>query len=325
MPADKQYVNELQEKAAVSSVFMATDKMIHTDRNGKPFMSLNLCDATGSINGRLWDKVEELAQRFEAGDFIQVKGHVQVYQNRKQVVIHDLHKAEANDVTLKDFIAKGESDPEELHARVLIIVETISNQYIKQLILSVLNDSEIKPHLLKAPAAKTIHHAYMGGLLEHIVSICSLMDSIAKHYTFLDRDLLMFGAIFHDIGKVSELSIDTGIRYTDAGRLVGHMAIACEWIDKKASQIEDFPADLKDVLKHIVLSHHGRLEYGSPKLPMLIEAMVVAMIDELDSRIDMVAKFMKEEVSTGEDWTRYHSQLERYFYLKFFRNKTRDT
>ena len=178
--------------------------------------------------------------------------------------------------------------------------------------------------LLKAPAAKTIHHAYRGGLLEHVLSITDLMRVIGAHYAWLDPDLLIFGAIYHDLGKLFELEITEGIHYTHSGRLVGHMAVACEMIDRFTAVQPDFPPKLKDCLKHIVLSHHGKLEYGSPKLPMFPEAMVVAMIDDLDSKMNTVFNFCKTEVQSlppGESWTHFHPGFERYFYLDFFRRR----
>ena len=183
---------------------------------------------------------------------------------------------------------------------------------------------DLQERLLKAPAAKTIHHAYRGGLLEHVLSIVDLMGVLAAHYPLLDRDLLVFGAIYHDLGKLFELDITEGIHYTHSGRLVGHMAIACEMIDRFTAEQTDFPADLRDVCKHIVLSHHGKLEYGSPKLPMFPEAMVVAMIDDLDSKLNTVFGFLRTEVQSApptESWTHYNPAFERYFYLDFFRKR----
>lgn len=321
----KQYVRDLQEKDSVASVFLATDKVVAADKNGKPFMSLNLNDATGSINAKLWEKVDEYAQQFRSGDFVEVKGHVQLYQNRKQVVVHELRVASDDHVQLKDYVATGQVDPELLFTELLTLVRTMKDAHIQKLCEDVLNDPQFKVKFLNSPAAKTIHHAYRGGLIEHIVSICHLLEAVAKQYPELNRDLLIFGGIFHDIGKVWELEVANQISYSDSGRLVGHMGIACELIDQKAQRIMGFPSELRDILKHIVLSHHGKLEYGSPKLPMLPEAVVVAMIDELDSRMNTILTFMHEEVKSGERWTRFHPQLERYFYLDVLRKRLSET
>ena len=193
--------------------------------------------------------------------------------------------------------------------------------FIRQLLEDSLNDEEIRQALIRAPAAKTIHHAYMGGLLEHIVSICGVMQGLASHYSFLNLDYLLFGAIFHDLGKIRELKIEEGIQYTDAGRLVGHMGIAADIIENKSQKILGFSEEKKNLLKHIVYSHHGKLEYGSLKTPAFPEAYVVAMIDDLDSKLNTMVDFMKEELTSGEKWTRYHQGFDRYFFLEILRAK----
>jgi 3'-5' exoribonuclease len=186
--------------------------------------------------------------------------------------------------------------------------------------LDVLNDAELRPKILQAPAAKSIHHAYVSGLLEHVLSICGLMKFLHGHYRNqgieLKLDYLIFGAIFHDIGKIWELELTHGIAYTDKGKLLGHMAMAVELIEKKSSRILGFPEMTKDLLKHIVLSHHGKLEYGSPKLPMFLEAFLVAAIDDLDSKVNTIGMFIQSERASGETWSKFHPLFERYFLLK---------
>ncbi len=317
----KQFVKDLKDKESVSSVFLAADKTVLTDRNGKSYMSFNLIDASGTINARIWDKVEDWTRVFEAGDFVRIKGHVQTYQNRRQIIVHDIVKAPGDSVALKDFVGTAVEDPHTMFARLEKLVASFEDVQIRELLLLVLNEPEAKGLMMRSPAAKSIHHAYLGGLLEHILSICEIMEFLAKHYPFLNRDLLIFGAIFHDIGKIYELAFEDGIKYTDRGRLVGHMAIACEMIDKHSGKVEGLDQAKIDILKHIVLSHHGKLEYGSPKLPSLPEAMIVAMIDELDSKLNTVIKFMRGELGTGESWTRLSPQFDRYFFLDFLRAK----
>lgn len=317
----KQFVRDLKDRDHVTSVFLAVDKAVLTDRNGKPYMSFNLSDASGAINARIWDGVENWINAFEPGDFVRVKGVVQTYQNRKQLIVNEISKSDGTQVDLKDFVRETMEDPKELYTRLLGFVKSMKDDQIRKLTELALSDEEVHGLLLRAPAAKTIHHAYMGGLLEHIVSICSIMDFLAGHYSFLNRDLLLFGAIFHDLGKIWELSLEDGIKYTDRGRLVGHMVLSCELIDRLIKEIPDFERKKEDVLKHIVLSHHGKYEYGSPKEPALIEAMVVAMIDELDSKINTVIEFMRQELGTGERWTRLNPKFDRYFLLDFLRSR----
>ena len=319
MDQQKQFVQDLKEKDQIKSIFIATDKTVLVDRNGKKYLSINLRDSTGAINGRLWDRVEDVENVFTSGDFVWVKGHVQIYQNRRQVIIHDLRKADTAEVNFDNFINGTDRKIDDLWNDFIEFIHSIKNTHIAQLLKLTVNDEKNANQIKQAPAAKSIHHAYMGGLLEHIVSICQLMNFLASHYKNLDRDLLLFGAIFHDIGKIEELQLDAGIQYSSKGRLVGHMGIACEFIDKYSSQILGFPEELKNILKHIVLSHHGKLEYGSPKEPSFPEAIVVAMVDDLDSKLNTIFSFMEDELEGGESWTRYHQGFDRYFYLEIFK------
>lgn len=321
MQTSKQFVKDLKDRDSVLSTFLAVDRQILKDRNGKPYMSLNLADATGSINARIWEKVEDWQKVFEPGDFVKVKGHVQTYQSRKQIIVHDVEKMGSDQIDLKDFVVRSALDPQLMWKQLLEMVESIDNDHVRELSLRVLNRPGLKEQMLKAPAAKSIHHAYLGGLLEHVLSIAQIMNFLAGHYTSLDRSLLLFGALFHDLGKLWELSVEEGIKYTNTGRLVGHMVIICEVIDETVREIHEFPLELKDVLKHIVLSHHGKLEFGSPKEPMLPEAVMVAMIDDLDSKMNTILGFMMNELSLNESWTRLHPQFSRYFYLDFLRRK----
>lgn len=312
---EKQTVQSLQDKSNVDSLFLVKEKNVSVGKNGRPFMGLQLGDATGSIDARLWDRVDELSREFEVGDILKVKGLVQIFQNRKQLIVHRLERVESSTVDMADFIPATARNSEDMMVELLQMVRTMKNDYLRQLVLDTLEDPEIRPLVLRAPAAKSIHHAWLGGLLEHILSICKIMDFMGTHYSFLNRDLLLFGAIFHDIGKVWELSYDNGIAYTDRGRLIGHMQIACELIDKKSSRILGFSEELRDICKHIILSHHGKLEYGSPKRPKFLEAMVVAMVDDFDSKVATIKTIMDNERGSGEKWSRYSELFDRYFLL----------
>jgi 3'-5' exoribonuclease len=320
----KRFVRDIKEKDHLQTVFLVTEKNSGTDRNGKAFLSLTLADGTGHLNARMFERVDEAAKAFEVGDVVWIKGFVQLFQNRKQVIVHDLRKAVEGEYQMTDLVADLGGDPGRHLASLLEIVAGLQDRFVRQLLVDTLNDVDLQPLLLKAPAAKTIHHAYRGGLLEHVHSIVRVMQSLAGHYEFLNSDLLIFGAIFHDLGKVFELDLSQGIHYTRRGRLVGHMVLACEIIERKAAAIEGFPEDLLDVLKHIVLSHHGKLEYGSPKLPMLPEAVVVAMIDDLDSKMNTLFHFLRNEIENvpaEEKWSHYHPGFERYFFLEYFRRQ----
>lgn len=321
---ERQSIQSLKDKDAVDSLYLVKEKTVAVGKNGRPFMGLQLGDSTGSIDGRLWDRVDELSREFEVGDVLRVKGQVQLFQNRKQLIVHRLERVDSATVNFEDFIPKASKNVEDMLVELLQMVRTMKNDHLRQLVLDTLEDPEIRPMILKAPAAKSIHHAWLGGLLEHILSICKIMDFMGAHYPFLNRDLLIFGGIFHDIGKLWELSYDNGISYTDRGRLIGHMQIACELIDKKASRILGFNEELRDICKHIILSHHGKLEYGSPKRPKFLEAMVVAMVDDFDSKVSTLKSVIEAERGSGEKWSRYNELFDRYFLLEDLKEKLND-
>lgn len=317
----KVFVRDLQDKQVFHSVFLARDKALLTGKNGKAYISLFLADSSGSVDARVWDNVDALNEAFQSGDIVRVKGQVQIFQNRKQIIVHRLERALPEEYSMSDFVSSSRRAPEEMLAELIKIAEGMQDTHIRQLTLDTLRDPEIRARLLVAPAAKSIHHAYVGGLLEHVLSICGLMKALGSHYEnqqiHLKTDLLLFGAIFHDIGKVWELDVGNGISYTDKGKLLGHMVMAVELVERKASRILGFPDQLKDLLKHIILSHHGRLEYGSPKTPMFLEAFIVAAIDDLDSKINTIAKFVESERESGDTWSKFNTLFERYFMLKY--------
>lgn len=314
-------IKDFTDKDNVEAPLLVKEKHVSLGKNGRPFMSLLLGDSSGQIDGRVWDNVDALSREFEVGEVIFVRGQIQLFQNRRQLIVHRLEKPDPATVNLDEFIPKSSRNVDDLFAELMKLARSMQNEQIRRLILDTLEDPEIKPMILRAPAAKTIHHAWIGGLLEHVLSIAKTMEFLAAHYPFMNRDLLLFGAIFHDIGKVWELSWDQGIQYTNRGRLIGHMEIACELVDRKASRIMGFDPALRDILKHIILAHHGRYEYGSPKLPSFIEAYVVSMIDELDSKINTMHTLIENERGSGDGWSRYSEMFERSFLLDNLKEK----
>lgn len=318
-------IKNLNDKDPVQDrIFLVKDKILGVGKTGKSFLTVLIGDQSGQLDGRIWDNIEELQTRFEIGDLIKVKGLVQIYNQRKQLIIHRLEKVDDPALNKDDFkIKERQIDTHALYSELFQMVNAIEIQPLKQLMLDCLQDEEIKPRLLKAPAAKSIHHAHRGGLLEHIVSICKVMQFMASHYSYLNKDLLIFGAIFHDLGKIWELdqTEQQQIYYTAPGQLLGHMLLACELVEKRSQRILGFPEDLRMILKHIILAHHGKLEYGSPKVPMFPEAMVVAMIDDMDSKMDTMMSFITQERQSGESWSRFNENFERYFYLDDLKTK----
>ncbi|MEM7645314.1 MAG: OB-fold nucleic acid binding domain-containing protein [Pseudomonadota bacterium] len=318
---EKLFVADLTDKQVVQTTFLAKNKLLLTDKKGNQYISLYLSDRSGSVDAKIWDNIERTKNVFESGDIVSVKGQVQLFQNKKQIIVHKIEPIKDEDIDFQDYVGEVSREPEEILQEILQIVQKVESSHIQQLILSTLNDPSIKDKLLKSPAAKSIHHVKVGGLIEHILSISKLMVFIADQYPQLNFDLLLFGAIFHDLGKVWELEwTQKGIRYTDKGRLIGHLVMSSELIEKKASQILGFPDELIMILKHIILSHHGKLEYGSPKVPMLLEAYVVWMIDDFDSKVDSISQFMGQDTSGEERWTSFNNLYQRHFFKNNFKS-----
>ena len=314
------FVAELSDKMSIESVFLIREKHFGTGKNGKSFLTLQLGDRSGSVDSRVWENAEAMQLIYQLGDIVRVKGVIQLFQSRLQLIVHKMEKLDSATVESDLLVAASRRTPDAMEADLHDLVAKLDAGPIRDLLQSALAEPEIKLRLRTHPAAKTIHHAYRSGLLEHILSIAKLMNLIHAHYTSegvtLDRGLLVFGAIFHDIGKLWELEGEAPYGYSDRGRLLGHMSIAVELIERKSIEIEGMTDRLKDKLKHIILSHHGRLEYGSPKEPMFLEAIIVAMIDDFDSKVNSIHHFAEAERANGAEWSRLHPQLGRYLLLR---------
>ncbi|CAN5450130.1 HD domain-containing protein [soil metagenome] len=314
------FVAELTDKMSVESIFLIREKHFGTGKNGKSYLTLQLGDRSGSIDSRVWENAEAMQLIYQLGDVVRVKGVIQLFQSRMQLIVHKMEKLATADVEPDLLIAASRRSPDAMEADLMDLVEKLDAGPVRTLLQMTLAEPEVKNRLRTHPAAKTIHHAYRSGLLEHILSIAKLMNLIHAHYTSegvgLDRSLLVFGAIFHDIGKLWELEGEGPYGYTDRGRLLGHMSIAVELVERKSADIPEMTDRLKDKLKHIILSHHGRLEYGSPKEPMFLEALIVAMIDDFDSKVNSIHHFAEAERANGAEWSRLHPQLGRYLLLR---------
>lgn len=314
------FVAEFVEKAHIEGYFLVKEKVFGTGKNGKNYLSFQLGDRTGSVDARVWDNAEALQLIVQTGDVVQVRGQIQLFQSRQQLVVHKMERVSEAEVEPGLLVMASRRTPEAMEQELLEIVKELDLGPIRTLLLNTMSDPQIRQRLLIHPAAKTIHHAYRSGLLDHILSIAKLMQAIHAHYTAggvaLDLNYLIFGAIFHDLGKIWELEGEGPYQYSYRGRLVGHMAIALEMIDAKVVDIPEMDSRTLDKLKHIVLSHHGKLEYGSPKEPAFLEAALVAMVDEFDSRVASLTQFISAERTGGAEWSRLHPQLNRYFLLR---------
>ncbi len=312
------YIKDIVEQERIEGHFLARDRNNGTTKNGKPYIALNLSDKTGIVKARIWDNAVKLGSRFSQGDIVRVKGFAIVYQGMLQININDMERITYTDDLLSEFLPSSENDLEECFNEIISLADSLNNKSLKQLLKIIFDDTEIASAFKKAPAAKAIHHDYIGGLLEHTLSITRLACDMSKHYAHVNRDILIAGAILHDIGKIYELSYDRSFDYTDAGRLEGHIVLGVEIVNSKISLIPDFPKELALVLKHMILSHHGQLDFGSPKRPKTPEALLLSYLDDIDAKMCVFVDFIKKEKRADSKWTSYHKLLDRYIYTDTF-------
>jgi len=309
----KQFINDLKPGDLVDDVFVLSEKNMAQKKDGNNYLNVTLSDKTGSVKGVVWDNVERIATGVSSGDFVQINANVSEYKNAVQLVIRGMASCSANEVDPAQFLPASSRNVDDMFERLLKLCDSLEAGYMKALLYAFWDDPEFVSRFKTAPAAKKMHHAYIGGLLEHTLSMASLADKVAAHYRGINRDLLIAGAILHDIGKTKELEYTFKIDYSDQGRLLSHIVIGIEMVEEKLSTIEDFPKDQKLLLKHMIISHHGTREFGSPEPPKTIEAVLLNYIDEMDSKVMGIRDFMASG-DQSETWTAYHRLLERHFY-----------
>ncbi len=295
------------ENKIITSGFVVAAKQVKPKKTGEPYLALTLADCTGQIEAKMWDNVTEAIDAFEQDDFIKVKGLVNKYNNRWQLTIHKLRRLGEGEVEFADYLPATTKDVDALWRTLTEFVASMRNTQLKAVVEAFLADAAFAAALRNAPAAKTLHHAYIGGLLDHMVSLFNVCDLACRNYPQIDRDLLLTGAFLHDIGKIHELSYARSFAYTTRGQLLGHMIIELEMLQAKLPP--SFPDALKIVLEHLIISHHGEYEFGSPKLPMFPEALMLHYLDDLDSKMEsMRAHFEREPEMV---WTSYNASLGR--------------
>lgn len=305
------YCKELQPNQTITTLFLVTNKEIRQKKTGEPYLSLFLGDRTGEVEARMWDNVSDVMETFEREDFVKVKGLIQIFHNRPQLTIHKMQKVADSDVDFTDYFPASERNPDEMFAELRGIVAGLANPHLRALLEALLDDAEIARRYRTAPAAKQIHHAYLGGLIEHVLSLCAMAKVAAAHYRIVDVDLLLTGVILHDIGKIYELSYDRGFNYTTEGQLLGHMTIALRMVGDKLRDLPGFPPRLRTLVEHMIVSHHGRLEFGSPKVPQFAEAMLLHYLDDLDSKMECMRVLVDRDRLVEGCFTSYSPSMER--------------
>jgi len=315
----RQFVKQLGDQDAVDEIFVASGKQLRPNRNGNLYLQVQLSDRSGAINAMLWNANEKLYRSFENGDYVRAEGTSQLYQGAIQMIVTHLTKADASEVREEDFMAINTKHIDLLSVRLGEILRGVEDVPLRSLAEAFLADDEFMRKFTRAPAGVKNHHAYVGGLLEHVVNIMEVALLIAGRYPQLDRNLLLLGIFLHDMGKIDELSYDRGFAYTDEGQLIGHLVIAVSLLEKKIAEAEQLagepiPEDLVLQLKHMIVSHHGSYEYGSPKLPMTLEAVALHHLDNLDAKIHSFDQLMRDDPSVDSRWTHYNVNLGRKLY-----------
>jgi len=320
----RKFVTELPAQGPVDQVFLATRKQLRPNRNGQLYLQVELADRSGSITGRMWNASDFQLAAFDDGDYVHVEGNTQLYSGNLQIIITAISRADPRAIDEAEFRVLAAADLAKLRDELGAILSTVRHEPLRELVAETLADDHLMAAMARSPAGVKQHHAYAGGLLEHVVALLRIADRVAPLYPALDRDLLLVGVLFHDIGKTVELESERGFSYTDAGQLLGHVLLGLEILDAKIRAIEDrtgrpFDEEAATLVKHMVASHHGEYEFGAPKLPMTLEAVALHHIDQLDARIAATAQLLQNEAALDGGWTQYHANLGR----KFFRGRGR--
>jgi 3'-5' exoribonuclease len=314
------FVSGLQANQSITTTFLVKNKELKSKKTGEPYLSLTLGDRSGELDAKMWDNVEEVENTFDRDDFVKVKGLVQVYRNRPQLTIHKLRRCQDQEVDFADYFPKTTKDVEIMFEELLGIVDGIENGHLRELLMSLLTDEDFSTRFKQAPAAKSLHHAWIGGLLEHTLSLCKLCKLVVQNYEGVDVDLLLTGAVLHDIGKIHELNYTRSFSYTTEGQLLGHMILELDMVNEKIAQLEAFPRELKLLVQHLIVSHHGEHEFGSPKLPMFPEALLLHCLDNLDSKLEAMKLLLRNDPNIEGDWTGYNAMFGRPLFKGFKKN-----
>ena len=310
----KQMIANLHPGEPVDATFMVEQASLRTARNGSTYLNAVFCDRTGRIDGKLWDASEALARSIAVDDFVHLKGKVESYQNQLQINIRSITRAETESLRLGDYLPQSERNPGEMMEELQSILATVEDADLKALIDDFLSDETFSAAFRTAPAAMRNHHAYLGGLLEHTLSMAQVAVRLLDHYTDLRRDLLLAGVFLHDIGKTRELVYNRTFRFSSTGNLVAHVVLGVLMLEEHARKRTEFPEEKLDMLRHMILSHHGALEFGAPRLPMFAEAMALHYLDNLDAKLKDFSDIIAEDQSADPEWTDYSRRLERRLY-----------
>ena len=307
----RRLITELQPQTQVDQLFLATHKQLRPNRNGQLYLQVDLADKSGMITGRLWNASDDDFDAFEDGDYVRVEGHTQLYSGSLQLIVTAIERADPRTVDETEFRVLSTTDIDRLRAELAALAGTVRAAPLRELVAEILADEDLVAAFCRSPAGVKHHHAYAGGLLDHVVNLLRLADRIAPLYPDLDRDLLLVGVLVHDVGKTVELESEKGFSYTDLGQLLGHVLLGLEIVDAKIRAIEQrtgqpFDAETAVRVKHMIAAHHGQLEFGAAKVPMTLEALALHHLDHLDATMAAVTQLLKAEASIDDGWTQFH-------------------
>jgi len=318
----RRFVNEFGHQDTVDEVFLASGKQLRPNRNGNLYLQVELSDRSGSLGARMWNANETAYKSFDDGDYVRVEGTTQLFQGAVQLIATRLSKVDPSEVDENDFTPLPTVEVDKLVMRLGEILRGMSDPNLQNLAECFLLDEQFMAKFTRAPAGIKNHHAYRGGLLEHVVNLMEVVLRIGPCYPQIDRDLLLCGAFLHDVGKIDELSYDREMAYSDEGQLIGHLVMAVGMLDEKVREAEKLagepiPEETVLRLKHMLVSHHGQYEYGSPKLPMTLEAVALCLLDNLDAKVNSFEQLISEDPNVDSSWTHYHANISR----KLFKGK----
>lgn len=318
----RRWINELGPQESVSEVFRAAQKQLRPNRNGNLYLQIELSDRTGNIAARLWNATDAIYRSFENGDYLHVEGTTQVFQGAMQMIASRVRRVDPSQIDEEDFVQLPCVDVDRLAGRAAELLRSMSDPHLRSLAECFLVDNEFMAKLTRAPAGVKNHHAYHGGLLDHIVSLMEAVDRVCPCYPQIDRDLLLAGAFLHDVGKIDELAYEQELAYSDEGQLVGHIVMAVGLLERKIAETErlsgePFPVETALRLKHMIVSHHGEYEFGSPKLPMTLEAVALYCLDNLDAKIASFDQQMRDDPNVDSPWTVFNANLGRKLFKSF--------